>query len=665
MVDNQFVEAVTASLIREYLSRKGLKATLQSMDIEMPRTESSINNRVALMKQLHIEKLMKKNKADSNPLRSMVEVVTKFILEQSDFCNTILAKSNSSSKSSQLNTASERKEDKEERKEMMDVNKFPVKSSLIGANGDFSPKAQSEIASQVKSTNNSRKLNGHGLSTRSREEAFFENFSPLSKVKDEVGAIPVPPEASLSNALFDEFFHGGHCKESKFVCDYYHPKTKNKTDLLQDLVPESLKLKEPKNILSNDNDYLDDNLNAVKETVITGRRSSSVETLKGLSIEDVDDSEFLDFTVPSSRISQTAPMSTVRKPIDLNTAMKLKTLILGSPNSQFSQEWAKQNLEFCSLPKLQYGIVQKKGGPCGVLAAVQAYVLLEMLFGEDKVNTDSSFEPSPEKCRTALAAALSKIFWQAGEHKSAVVTLSSSATHFIGGNKCKPDRLTETLMLYQFTSYKELNSFIKKNIILFEAEGSSGLILALYSAILSRSVQKIRSEMDEPNSKLMGSYGYCSQEVVNLFVTGNAVSNVFDNKMELDSGTENVTVLRGIQHPSDIGFLSLFEHYNNTKVGSYYKNPKYPIWIVCSESHFTVLFSMSDSLVKDNKAEKFDLYYYDGLAKQQQPIRLTIDISNPNFKIPSDDDMVPPLDLCIRTKWHNARIDWNSTEPLL
>jgi hypothetical protein len=46
----------------------------------------------------------------------------------------------------------------------------------------------------------------------------------------------------------------------------------------------------------------------------------------------------------------------------------------------FNQEWIMQNLAFNDIAKLKFGIVQKKGGPCGVLAAIQAYVLLELLF---------------------------------------------------------------------------------------------------------------------------------------------------------------------------------------------------------------------------------------------------------------------------------------------
>lgn len=28
-------------------------------------------------------------------------------------------------------------------------------------------------------------------------------------------------------------------------------------------------------------------------------------------------------------------------------------------------------------------------------------------------------------------------------------------------------------------------------------------------------------------------------------------------------------------------------------------------------------------------------------------------------------DLIPPIDLCIRTKWKGARVDWNGTDPLL
>ena len=42
---------------------QGLKTTLRVMDEECPREENSISNRQLLVKELHIEKIMKRNKA--------------------------------------------------------------------------------------------------------------------------------------------------------------------------------------------------------------------------------------------------------------------------------------------------------------------------------------------------------------------------------------------------------------------------------------------------------------------------------------------------------------------------------------------------------------------------------------------------------------------------
>lgn len=60
-------------------------------------------------------------------------------------------------------------------------------------------------------------------------------------------------------------------------------------------------------------------------------------------------------------------------------------------------------------------------------------------------------------------------------------------------------------------------------------------------------------------------------------------------------------------------------------MGTFLKTPRYPIWVVCSESHFSVLFSLKRELLSDWKAERrFDMYYYDGLAKQDEEIKLTV-----------------------------------------
>lgn len=126
--------------------------------------------------------------------------------------------------------------------------------------------------------------------------------------------------------------------------------------------------------------------------------------------------------------------------------------------------------------------------------------------------------------------------------------------------------------------------------------------------------------MDDPSNKLMGMHCYCSMEMVNLLIHGRAVSNVFNDSVYLDN-----LELRGPNKRNEVGLLSLFEHYKSCEVGSYYKTPKYPIWVVCSESHFSVIFAIRKEILNDWKAEtRFDLYYYDGLARQDEQIKLTI-----------------------------------------
>nr|XP_033477839.1 probable ubiquitin carboxyl-terminal hydrolase MINDY-4 [Epinephelus lanceolatus] len=159
----------------------------------------------------------------------------------------------------------------------------------------------------------------------------------------------------------------------------------------------------------------------------------------------------------------------------------------------------------------------------------------------------------------------------------------------------------------------------------------------------------------------------CSQELVNLLLCGRAVSNVFDNDVELDSGNGNITLLKGVKGHCDVGLLSLFEHYNICKVGAYLKTPRYPIWVVCSESHFSVLFGLQrELLTNQDKGLEFDLYYYDGLANQQEEIRLTVSAGRSALSCQdADTDLIPPLEHCIRTRWKDASVNWNDTEPIL
>uniref|UniRef100_A0A452T4R8 Ubiquitin carboxyl-terminal hydrolase MINDY n=1 Tax=Ursus maritimus TaxID=29073 RepID=A0A452T4R8_URSMA len=458
-----------------------------------------------------------------------------------------------------------------------------------------------------------------------------------------------------------------------------------------------------------------------------------------LQLEDVDD-DLIREEVILSPVPSMLKLQIVSKPIDFSVAKDIKALLFGSSFCCFNEEWKLQSFSFNDKASLKYGIVQHKGGPCGVLAAVQGCVLQKLLFeGDSKADCVRQLQPSNARRTHCLALAIADIIWRAGGRERAVVTLASGTQQFSPTGKYKADGVLETLTMYSLTCYEELVTFLQQSIHQFEA-GPYGCILLTLSAILSRSTElaspedtygrvprglgskrtsnpcilikcsllscpraglspshssstsfpgllpvsvtwalchqggqqinstvtiSVRQDFDVPTSHLIGAHGYCTQELVNLLLTGKAVSNVFNDVVELDSGNGNITLLKGITARSDIGFLSLFEHYNVCQVGCFLKTPRFPIWVVCSESHFSVLFGLQPELLRDWRAERlFDLYYYDGLANQQEQIRLSIDTTQ-TIPEDKDNDLVPPLELCIRTRWKGASVNWNGSDPIL
>eukprot|EP01067_Filipodium_phascolosomae_P003102 Filipodium_phascolosomae@DN2561_c0_g1_i10.p1 len=101
--------------------------------------------------------------------------------------------------------------------------------------------------------------------------------------------------------------------------------------------------------------------------------------------------------------------------------------------------------------------------------------------------------------------------------------------------------------------------------------------------------------MDDRSSVLIGTFGYCQQELVNLMLYGQAVSNVFDGKKLLSEGADpndpDIMALRGINHQCLCGYLTSLEAMRYCQVGFNYKYPLFPIWVIGSSSHYTTLFT--------------------------------------------------------------------------
>mmetsp|Transcript_97620 Transcript_97620/g.218806 ORF Transcript_97620/g.218806 Transcript_97620/m.218806 type:complete len:166 (-) Transcript_97620:162-659(-) len=165
---------------------------------------------------------------------------------------------------------------------------------------------------------------------------------------------------------------------------------------------------------------------------------------------------------------------------------------------------------------------------------------------------------------------------------------------------------------------------------------------------------------------MIGAHGYCTQELVNLFIFGRAYSNVFDGSKRIGSPKDGFCVLQGAPRRAPVGLLSLFEAYKCIEVGQRMKGPTFPVWIVCAESHYTVLFAADTSVDPRDDKGVLDLYYFDQLGRQSDPIKLTVrPKSLPGHLETGFEESESMIDKCIRTKWKEAGVDWNGTDVIL
>jgi len=197
-----------------------------------------------------------------------------------------------------------------------------------------------------------------------------------------------------------------------------------------------------------------------------------------------------------------------------------------------------------------------------------------------------------------------------------------------------------------------------------------GVVCLVYSVILTKGVTEMVGDFDFDGISLVNEYGYASQELINTMLVGRSAPNVHDG----DKSMGDDLVLKGIPRRSEIGFLTFFEHFGHFEVGENLKKPVLPIWIVCSESHYSILFSTNFSMAATTitpNSKSFDLIYYDELARQQDDIILTVEpgkyVAGGKRGVDrrAHKELTIPIDSVIRTKWPLANINWNGRTVIL
>jgi len=269
----------------------------------------------------------------------------------------------------------------------------------------------------------------------------------------------------------------------------------------------------------------------------------------------------------------------------------LKTLIWGTKpvEPDVFKRWSQGFRWSADQPK---ALVQDFGGPCSIIAPVQAFFLRNLLFAENKSNNlplnirDPQVAISEEEKQKVFVSALVQILKQCSNSSWCVAYLDPS-TNSDGSSTTSPtfSYLHESLKVLRCDTIAELEEkLLQKYDSLFEP---TGVLLFLYSAVLSRGVELVRSEHNNPDSMIDPLHGHGEQSMLNLILTGKAVPNVFDGDQDFSG-----LILQGISGPCEIGFLSYMETLRYIKVGDKLKRPNYPLWVVGSESHFSVVFTL-------------------------------------------------------------------------
>lgn len=291
-------------------------------------------------------------------------------------------------------------------------------------------------------------------------------------------------------------------------------------------------------VLGDDEDDDDDETSFHPSSVTkTTGGASNVKEEDEVDIEDFDDDNFDDYA-PTNRTTigaivarssaarfsranpDDAPLSNTVSPphkeshrasrsgsVKLSTAdaAAIKELLFAKQGGRQPASWI-QGFFFSQQHGLEYGLVQREGGPCGVLAAVQAH-LLKQLVGKTGGHPTRI---TREQQRNALCKGLSSAIWQArGNEASVCVIHYVSSTGGAGTSTVGIcfDELLRSARTDRAESVEHVERLVEDSLRQWEEPRGQGLCMFLLSLLMSRGVAETRGDMDEAGSSLIGAYG--------------------------------------------------------------------------------------------------------------------------------------------------------------
>ncbi|XP_028726362.1 ubiquitin carboxyl-terminal hydrolase MINDY-3 isoform X3 [Peromyscus leucopus] len=216
---------------------------------------------------------------------------------------------------------------------------------------------------------------------------------------------------------------------------------------------------------------------------------------------------------------------------------------------------------------------QFEGGPCAVIAPVQAFLLKKLLFSSEK---SSWRDCSEEEQKELLCHTLCDILESACDSSGSYCLVSwlrgrtTEETASVAGSPAQSSCQVEhsSALAVEELGFERFHALIQKRSFRTVSElkdavldqysmwgNKFGVLLFLYSVLLTKGIENIKNSIEDANEPLIDPvYGHGSQSLINLLLTGHAVSNVWDGDREC-SGMQ----LLGIREQAAVGFLTLME----------------------------------------------------------------------------------------------------------
>jgi len=256
------------------------------------------------------------------------------------------------------------------------------------------------------------------------------------------------------------------------------------------------------------------------------------------------------------------------------------------------KNWIDQGFQIAQQVKFQVGIFQNKNGPCGLLAAVNALLIKQLVFGQPALLTENR-TPTAEEVESNLLQSLATILCRTNSQATFFQVVSridtSKAFSLISPDNLVIDIVEKDQLIGFLTTHKA--QFID----------AGGAILFLYSLALCRGLDVLHNDLKVGSygtTLVVGDFGLCTQALVNLCTIGQALPGIDDEIMDRYDGK------------IEIGMLT-FEEVDNMTFASGYsvladnlKHPQYPIWILHGGDHYTTFFSFDTNVLNVGNPKK-------------------------------------------------------------